>query len=182
MIFIATPTPGVTSNSFPEYNPSVFSLTTIKSIPGFRAVTFGRVRAGRTFAYRLKRERIVTAALRGVPGSSGVVIGPLRHAEVRFIISTVFSGRFVPNFLMESDPASPFRYSKCACTVFWTASKTISVASTTSGPIPAPGRTAILCTLVVIEVLSVGVFFFFQAEDGIRDLIVTGVQTCALPI
>src|SRR5574340_1337786 len=25
-------------------------------------------------------------------------------------------------------------------------------------------------------------FFFFQAEDGIRDLLVTGVQTCALPI
>src|SRR5688572_31518725 len=27
-----------------------------------------------------------------------------------------------------------------------------------------------------------GWFFFFQAEDGIRDLTVTGVQTCALPI
>src|SRR2546428_2568610 len=27
-----------------------------------------------------------------------------------------------------------------------------------------------------------GAIFFFQAEDGIRDLIVTGVQTCALPI
>src|SRR2546430_4943298 len=27
-----------------------------------------------------------------------------------------------------------------------------------------------------------GGFFFFQAEDGIRDLTVTGVQTCALPI
>src|SRR5690606_36750289 len=26
------------------------------------------------------------------------------------------------------------------------------------------------------------VFFFFQAEDGIRDFHVTGVQTCALPI
>src|SRR5207248_7566384 len=26
------------------------------------------------------------------------------------------------------------------------------------------------------------VFFFFQAEDGIRDRTVTGVQTCALPI
>src|SRR3712207_8755042 len=25
-------------------------------------------------------------------------------------------------------------------------------------------------------------FFFFQAEDGIRDIDVTGVQTCALPI
>src|SRR6267378_5776512 len=27
-----------------------------------------------------------------------------------------------------------------------------------------------------------GCFFFFQAADGIRDLYVTGVQTCALPI
>src|SRR5437762_9453278 len=27
-----------------------------------------------------------------------------------------------------------------------------------------------------------GLFFFFQAEDGIRDTSVTGVQTCALPI
>src|SRR5436189_2389492 len=27
-----------------------------------------------------------------------------------------------------------------------------------------------------------GCFFFFQAEDGIRDTSVTGVQTCALPI
>src|SRR5947208_11111023 len=26
------------------------------------------------------------------------------------------------------------------------------------------------------------IFFFFQAEDGIRDDLVTGVQTCALPI
>src|SRR3712207_8415446 len=26
------------------------------------------------------------------------------------------------------------------------------------------------------------VFYFFQAEDGIRDIGVTGVQTCALPI
>src|SRR5438874_9153810 len=30
--------------------------------------------------------------------------------------------------------------------------------------------------------LSISFFFFFQAEDGIRDLYVTGVQTCALPI
>src|SRR5690606_40887621 len=27
-----------------------------------------------------------------------------------------------------------------------------------------------------------GLYFFFQAEDGIRDFHVTGVQTCALPI
>ena len=30
--------------------------------------------------------------------------------------------------------------------------------------------------------VDLGVFFFFQAEDGIRDRDVTGVQTCALPI
>src|SRR2546430_5124453 len=30
--------------------------------------------------------------------------------------------------------------------------------------------------------LELLLFFFFQAEDGIRDLTVTGVQTCALPI
>src|SRR5256886_17563400 len=29
---------------------------------------------------------------------------------------------------------------------------------------------------------STTIIFFFQAEDGIRDLTVTGVQTCALPI
>src|SRR5260370_1795273 len=32
------------------------------------------------------------------------------------------------------------------------------------------------------KVLSSCCFFFFQAEDGIRDSSVTGVQTCALPI
>src|SRR2546430_6918721 len=33
------------------------------------------------------------------------------------------------------------------------------------------------------QVVYVGAdIFFFQAEDGIRDLTVTGVQTCALPI
>src|SRR2546429_6110456 len=33
-----------------------------------------------------------------------------------------------------------------------------------------------------VESASRIVFFFFQAEDGIRDVAVTGVQTCALPI
>src|SRR5207244_7258488 len=41
------------------------------------------------------------------------------------------------------------------------------------------------CMFVVISIyLShyIVFFFFFQAEDGIRDDLVTGVQTCALPI
>src|SRR5205807_7106516 len=33
-----------------------------------------------------------------------------------------------------------------------------------------------------LEVSVSLIFFFFQAEDGIRDYKVTGVQTCALPI
>src|SRR5688572_32652922 len=43
-----------------------------------------------------------------------------------------------------------------------------------------------LMTLTTVLYLSCvlisGDLFFFQAEDGIRDLTVTGVQTCALPI
>src|SRR2546430_5929166 len=34
----------------------------------------------------------------------------------------------------------------------------------------------------IMRYTDVNFFFFFQAEDGIRDLTVTGVQTCALPI
>src|SRR2546430_11550380 len=40
---------------------------------------------------------------------------------------------------------------------------------------------SVLCTSNCDKVVVV-FFFFFQAEDGIRDLTVTGVQTCALPI
>src|SRR2546427_818756 len=36
--------------------------------------------------------------------------------------------------------------------------------------------------LLVLQIACVFPLFFFQAEDGIRDLTVTGVQTCALPI
>src|SRR5476649_1356657 len=43
-----------------------------------------------------------------------------------------------------------------------------------------------LCVLVFFCFFYINVFivffFFFQAEDGIRDHCVTGVQTCALPI
>src|SRR2546425_6814101 len=35
---------------------------------------------------------------------------------------------------------------------------------------------------VIFAFASIFSFFFFQAEDGIRDKLVTGVQTCALPI
>ena len=38
------------------------------------------------------------------------------------------------------------------------------------------------CFCFVQCVMFCVLFFFFQAEDGIRDDLVTGVQTCALPI
>src|SRR6476646_10881394 len=62
-------------------------------------------------------------------------------------------------------------------------------------PIPAPDllqtQPSVLIGLngaVVVAVITIIVpcylsdFFFFQAEDGIRDHCVTGVKTCALPI
>src|SRR2546429_184174 len=40
-----------------------------------------------------------------------------------------------------------------------------------------------IAVIVAHEIASVGAdIVFFQAEDGIRDVAVTGVQTCALPI
>src|SRR5262249_56634812 len=43
--------------------------------------------------------------------------------------------------------------------------------------------TSVVGVSVSVVCLSLlGLFFFFQAEDGIRDWSVTGVQTCALPI
>src|SRR5256885_7259992 len=47
-------------------------------------------------------------------------------------------------------------------------------------------HTSIDCDLIAdlytSDITRAGPFFFFQAEDGIRDYKVTGVQTCALPI
>src|SRR5438067_6471564 len=40
----------------------------------------------------------------------------------------------------------------------------------------------LMCCFLSSFCLLFCVFFFFQAEDGIRDRNVTGVQTCALPI
>src|SRR2546422_3090577 len=40
-------------------------------------------------------------------------------------------------------------------------------------------RTGVACVMTLV---SPGSFFFFQAEDCLRDVAVTGVQTCALPI
>src|SRR5256885_11523894 len=36
--------------------------------------------------------------------------------------------------------------------------------------------------IILMEYVATTLFLFFQAEDGIRDYKVTGVQTCALPI
>src|SRR2546429_7341401 len=41
---------------------------------------------------------------------------------------------------------------------------------------------AMLSKLCAFSSILSSAFFFFQAEDGIRDVAVTGVQTCALPI
>src|SRR2546429_2269706 len=47
---------------------------------------------------------------------------------------------------------------------------------------PAHHRCAVATTRARAGPKDRTLFFFFQAEDGIRDVAVTGVQTCALPI
>src|SRR2546429_4622353 len=45
-----------------------------------------------------------------------------------------------------------------------------------------PLRMIVNSLLIMTIINLLDVLFFFQAEDGIRDVAVTGVQTCALPI
>src|SRR2546421_5729716 len=67
------------------------------------------------------------------------------------------------------------------------------VASAYAAALTVTGRQHAIASAMTIQKVSGSVLacttekcvlnvFFFQAEDGIRDLIVTGVQTCALPI
>src|SRR2546429_726260 len=44
------------------------------------------------------------------------------------------------------------------------------------------GNVMMMRAIVPVHAHAVLLVFFFQAEDGIRDVAVTGVQTCALPI
>src|SRR2546430_7432189 len=59
-------------------------------------------------------------------------------------------------------------------------SRKLSLRSERSSPIGF--EMAATETITIIILIKLIKFFFFQAEDGIRDLTVTGVQTCALPI
>src|SRR2546422_2217767 len=49
-------------------------------------------------------------------------------------------------------------------------------------PYPFVSCSFSLRRIVLLVLCTLSSFFFFQAEDGIRDVAVTGVQTCALPI
>src|SRR3989475_8724910 len=66
------------------------------------------------------------------------------------------------------------------CLTFWLVAVIFFIAVTlTILLVGASGKsTHAMMVLLFVYLL----FFFFQAEDGIRDLTVTGVQTCALPI
>src|SRR2546421_251201 len=64
-----------------------------------------------------------------------------------------------------------------------------TVVSPTPQLLPPEGDGVVSMTIAAVQICGFQIgaggynfFFFFQAEDGIRDLIVTGVQTCALPI
>src|SRR2546430_6032773 len=71
--------------------------------------------------------------------------------------------------------ASSWHRSSAACRV----TRPVRTSSANDASIVRMPSIAPVCiALTIIGTL----FFFFQAEDGIRDLTVTGVQTCALPI
>src|SRR2546429_3963529 len=59
---------------------------------------------------------------------------------------------------------------------------TLANTSTFTGGVPGTLTVSTTCFPKQEIARGSGAFFFFQAEDGIRDVAVTGVQTCALPI
>src|SRR2546430_3498866 len=68
-------------------------------------------------------------------------------------------------------------------TVQWDFSNGATVSG--DGPtstVPDSGLHSAWLSQTSVPAMQAASFFFFQAEDGIRDLTVTGVQTCALPI
>src|SRR2546430_12133257 len=66
--------------------------------------------------------------------------------------------------------------------MLWRREKRLAVRTRASEVRGAKLATGLTRRYEVVDVCLVVLFFFFQAEDGIRDLTVTGVQTCALPI
>src|SRR2546430_6164885 len=116
--------------------------------------------AGGQYVYLTKAYGPVWGYLYG--WASGVVINPASIAAIAVWFATYF-GFFVP--LADAGI------------------KAVAVASIVA-------LTALNClgvrlgaiTQNLLTLIKMGLLFFFQAEDGIRDLTVTGVQTCALPI
>jgi len=88
-------------------------------------------------------ERRVTATLRGDPGSSGVVIGPLRQASVFLIISTVFAEDWS---ILRDDIESglPFNIFKFDISDLLDRVQDCQRRFDNFGPIPSPANTAIL--------------------------------------
>src|SRR5256886_4651107 len=71
---------------------------------------------------------------------------------------------------------------KCDATA-WTRREALAAAYATTVPYERALLTRLMDGLEAVpDVKIYGITDFFQAEDGIRDLTVTGVQTCALPI
>src|SRR5258708_24869039 len=77
---------------------------------------------------------------------------------------------------MEKQPAQRFQ---SAQDIAFALESVTGISSTSSTAATAPARKGWARPVLAALALLI---FFFQAEDGIRDDLVTGVQTCALPI
>jgi len=137
MILRATATSRVSRYSTPAYRSSMFSRTTMKSMPSpaYRVGTPGIWRAGRMLAYVSNSLRSVTLALFS-PKPTGVSSGPLSATRVRAMESAVSRGTPVVSPRRKtSAPASAS--SQVIATP--TASMMRRVAAVISGPTPSPG-------------------------------------------
>src|SRR5438477_3590293 len=148
MIFKLSTPPGTTVCSRPAYRSSVFSRTMTRSTPWNRASMPGRFHTGRKFAYRSSAFRSPTLTLEN-PSAIGVATGPLRATLFRRIESINSGGRVCPD---RSKAGAPAKWrSQSICTP--DAPRIRTTASVTSGPMPSPGISVIVCAICFIIIV-----------------------------
>src|SRR5688500_18532184 len=140
MIFRLSTTPGTTSCSSPEYRSSVFSRTITRSTPSYFEATDGMFQTGRRLVNRSSAFRRPTCTLVNPP-PTGVVTGPLSATLLRRIESSSSSGSVEPWRSSASTPARWDSHSTCRPAL----SRILTTAPLTSGPMPSPGMSVIVC-------------------------------------
>src|SRR5215472_209503 len=124
----------------------------------------GRLFTGRKFAYNSNFCRSATLIDEN-PSPTGVVTGPFSATRFCSIDSYSALGMYSPVFANASAPAANVCHSNSTSVAAPAASKTLTTAPETSGPIPSPGINVTLCVLFAAISRLLPLFQIFPAKQ-----------------